>query len=185
MTNPTPAPDASALPSRLLNRTGIAIATGFGLGCVPVAPGTAGSLLTAALFAFLLYWLEGMARQLAYLFVLAGLIPLAWWSTKSALPNWARPDPRPIVIDEVLGQWLTYGGLILAAFVDPLWAQAVGWKSLLAGFILFRAFDVAKPFPIRRSERLPGAAGVLLDDVLAGVYAALGLLLLGWRGWLG
>ena len=159
------------------------MATGFGLGYVPRAPGTAGSLASVLLFALLGAWLEGTALQVVYFVVLAGLAPLALWSTGQALEQWKAPDPPAIVIDEILGQWITYAGLVLAGLLG-LPVIGARWKYLLAGFILFRAFDVVKPFPIRRSERLPGASGVVLDDVLAGLYAAVGLLILAWSGWL-
>lgn len=159
------------------------VATGFGLGTLPWAPGTAGSLAAVALFAVLSYGLEGVTLQFAYLFVLLWLLPLAVWSTDQALGLWAStPDPQAIVVDEIVGQWLAYAGLMVAPLVGL--PAGTGWKFLLAGFVLFRAFDIGKPFPIRRSERLPGAAGVVLDDVLAGTGAALGLLGLAWSGWL-
>lgn len=185
MTNSAPGSEVSSRAAPAASRAAIKVATGFGLGYVPWAPGTAASLGAAGLFALVQHWLDGTVLQFIYLLLLASLALLALWSTENALPAWNRPDPRPIVIDELLGQWLGYGGLLVAALMGlPQGRAGAGWKSLLAGFILFRAFDVAKPFPIRRSERLPGAAGVVLDDVLAGIYAALGLLVLAWRGWL-
>ena len=72
-------------------------------------------------------------------------------------------DPSHVVIDEMAGQMLT----VIAA---PL-----HWKTLLTGFILFRCFDMLKPFPVRRFERLPGGAGIVLDDLAAGVYAWIAL----------
>ena len=75
----------------------------------------------------------------------------------------AQSDPSEIVIDEILGQ-----------VVCLLWVP-VSFFSLLAGFIMFRFFDIAKPFPIRRSEKLPGGVGVVLDDIIAGLYAGVGL----------
>jgi len=176
MTNTPPEAQAASPP-----RAGLLLATGFGLGYAPAAPGTAGSLGAAALFALLRWTLEGAAFNYAYLFVLASLVPVALWSTEQALAYWKTHDPQAVVIDEVLGQWLTYGGLVLAVFLG---APAAGWKYLLAGFILFRAFDIVKPFPIRRSERLGGATGVVVDDVLAGAYAAAVLGTLAWTGWL-
>ncbi|MGH9777226.1 MAG: phosphatidylglycerophosphatase A family protein [Candidatus Acidiferrales bacterium] len=176
MTNTPPEAQAASPP-----RAGLLLATGFGLGYAPAAPGTAGSLGAVALFALLHWKVEGTAFNYAYLFVLASLVPVALWSTEQALGYWKTHDPQAVVIDEVLGQWLTYGGLVLAALTGR---PATGWKYLLAGFILFRAFDIVKPFPIRRSERLGGAAGVVVDDVLAGAYAATALGALAWTGWL-
>lgn len=185
MATPISAPETSAQSGTSPSRHGVAVATAFGLGSLPGAPGTAGSLVSVGLFAGLQYALEGGVLQFAYLLVLAWLVPLALWSTEHALRRWSGTDPQVIVIDEIVGQWVTYAGLLLPAVLG--WSDGLPggrWKSLLAGFILFRAFDVVKPFPIRRSERVAGAAGVVLDDVLAGAYAALGLLLLAWRGWL-
>jgi phosphatidylglycerophosphatase A len=162
-------------------RAGLLLATGFGLGYAPIGPGTAGSLGAAALFAVLHFSLTIPALHYVYLFVLAWLVPVAMWSTEQALSHWKTHDPQTVVIDEILGQWLTYGGLVLAAYAG---LPAAGWKYLVAGFILFRAFDILKPFPIRRAERLGGAAGVVADDALAGAYAAAVLGALAWTGWL-
>lgn len=178
MTSAPPVPDVSSAPA---SRAGIWLATGFGLGYAPVAPGTAGSLASVALFALAHAFLRGTAFPIVYLATLTALLLAAWWSTEQALRHWKSSDPQTVVIDEIVGQWIAYSGLIFAE-----WRQLTtgGWKYLLAGFILFRAFDVLKPFPIRRSERLPGATGVVVDDVLAGLYAAAGLILLAWTGWL-
>ena len=182
MPDPASVSDTSPRLDPAPSRPGVRLATAFGLGYAPWAPGTAGSLAAVALFALLLYSLEGILLQFFYLFVLAWLIPAAWWSTEHALKQWNTSDPQTIVIDEVVGQWLAYAGTVLASLLG--WPAGAGWKSLLAGFILFRGFDVLKPFPIRRSERLGSAAGVVVDDLLAGAYAAAGVLLLTWGGWL-
>lgn len=182
MSDSAPAPAASSRLDPAVNRAGVRLATVFGLGYLPGAPGTAGSLAAVALFGLLLYLLEQTLLWLSYLVVLSGLVPAALWSTGHALRQWTTPDPQVIVIDEVAGQWLAYAGAVLAPLLG--WPAGAGWKSLLAGFILFRGFDVLKPFPIRRSERLGGAAGVVVDDLLAGAYAAAGVLLLTWGGWL-
>jgi len=74
-----------------------------------------------------------------------------------------------VVVDEVVGQWITLAG-----------AFTLNWKSWLAAFVLFRLFDVWKPFPVRRLERLPGGVGIVADDAMAGVYSALVLFAAGW-----
>jgi phosphatidylglycerophosphatase A len=79
-----------------------------------------------------------------------------------------RSDPGPVVIDEVVGQMITFFG----------WPDAP-WRDLLAGFLLFRIFDVLKPFPARRAERVSGGWGIMLDDLVAGVYSLIALLLIG------
>ncbi len=78
-------------------------------------------------------------------------------------------DPQFVVVDEVVGQWISLGG-----------AARLNWKSLLAGFVLFRLFDIWKPWPARALEKLPRGYGIVMDDVMAGVYAALVLFLAGW-----
>ncbi|HSC77360.1 MAG TPA: phosphatidylglycerophosphatase A [Candidatus Acidoferrales bacterium] len=178
MTSAPPAPD---VPSTSASRAGVWLATGLGLGYAPVAPGTAGSLASVALFVLAQTFVQPAMFPLVYVAGLVVLLLAAWWSTEQALRHWQSKDPQTVVIDEVVGQWVAYSGIIFAE-----WRQLTtsGWKYVVAGFILFRAFDVLKPFPIRRSERLPGAAGVVVDDVLAGLYAAVGLILLAWTGWL-
>lgn len=169
----------------------VRLATVFGLGYSPVAPGTAGSLAAVALFTPFLFVLPsagGLAPPLAglasYVVALGVLAAAGWWSTEKALPHWGGHDPQAIVIDEVVGQWLSYGGLVAATATETYEPGGAGWKYLLAGFILFRVFDVTKPFPIRRVERWRGATGVLADDILAGVFAAVILWVVTAKGWL-
>jgi phosphatidylglycerophosphatase A len=83
-----------------------------------------------------------------------------------------RKDPQMVVIDEVLGQWLTFAG-----------ALRFNWQTFALGFILFRIFDILKPPPIRLIERIPGGPGIVLDDMMAGVYAALVLFVLSSVMW--
>ena len=78
-------------------------------------------------------------------------------------------DPGLVVVDEVVGQWIALAG-----------ATALNWKSFLAAFVLFRLFDIFKPPPVRQLEALHGGVGIVMDDVMAGVYAALVLFLAGW-----
>ena len=112
------------------------------------------------------------------------------WSANRAAEFWQQKDPQRVVIDEVFGQHLT---LLLGCGV-PVWWRPVtefswkelplgvvtihsvlNWKYLLLGFILFRVFDIWKPFPARQAESLPGGWGIMTDDWVAGIYAALGL----------
>lgn len=133
------------------------------IGRVGKAPGTAGSLAAVLLAPVLFLHLDLYARLLALatLFVVGGL------AASRAEAVLGRKDPSMVVIDEVLGQWLTF----LPFFLLPTW-------QLIAGFVLFRVFDIAKPWPIRRSENwLPGGFGIMLDDVLAGIYAMAALAL--------
>jgi phosphatidylglycerophosphatase A len=129
------------------------------VGLLPKMPGTGGSAVAACLAPFLFTPLPLPSRilLLAALFILGGV---AAGRTETLL---GKKDPRSIVIDEVAGQWVTY---------LPL--SALGIWQVLAGFFLFRIFDVLKPFPVRQSENcLPGGFGVMLDDMLAGAYGAI------------
>lgn len=134
-------------------------ATFFGTGRLRPGPGTWGSL------AAMLIWL-GLSRfiQLAWQTpILAGMAVVAIAVGIPAATAVAKgsgiKDPQFVVIDEVAGQWIT---LLLAP---------VAWKTLLAGFILFRGFDIVKPPPVRQLEKMPWGTGIVLDDVAAGLYA--------------
>jgi len=132
------------------------LATVFGAGRFPVAPGTFASLLAVLVFKLALArfsWTIQIGAILCVFFI-------GVWAAGRHAARLGRKDPRPIVIDEVCGQWIS----LLA--VPPTWG------FMAAGFVLFRVFDVVKPFPIRRLEALPGGWGIMADDVLAGLYAA-------------
>ena len=141
-------------------------ATFFGVGRLRPGPGTWGSAVTVLLWAALAHALAPGLRTpvacvLAILVVLIG-IPAATRVARAA----GSKDPQFVVIDEVAGQLIT------------LIAVPLAWKTFLAGFILFRAFDIVKPPPVRQVERLPEGAGIVLDDVAAGIYALVGMQLL-------
>ena len=140
------------------------LATWFGCGLFPVAPGTIGSLAAVLLATPLIHH-----SPLFLLLAATVLLPIAIWSADVTARQLARKDPGLIVIDEVVGQWISLAG-----------ALTLNWRSLLFGFLLFRIFDIWKPFPARRLESLPGGYGIVLDDVMAGVYAALVLFVCGW-----
>ena len=91
------------------------------------------------------------------------------WAADRTAKYLQREDPQIVVIDEVAGQLIAY-----MALATPR-TFAVNWKYLLLGFILFRVFDIWKPFPARQAESLPGGLGIMADDWIAGIYAALGL----------
>lgn len=135
------------------------VATFFGIGRLRPAPGTWGSAATLLLWTGLAHALSPSLRTplavaLAVLVTLIG-IPAATRVARGA----GVKDPQFVVIDEVAGQ-------LVALIAVPL-----GWKSFLAAFILFRAFDIWKPPPVRRLEAIPEGAGIVLDDVAAGLYA--------------
>ena len=141
------------------------IATVFGTGLVPVASGTAGSAV-AVPAAALIYWASGpLSLFLATIVVFA----VGWWASAVYVERTGTSDPGAIVIDEVAGQWL-----VLA--VAPLNV----WYFLL-GFALFRVFDIVKPWPVSWADRkIKGGLGVMLDDILAGVYGGAILLVVAW-----
>jgi phosphatidylglycerophosphatase A len=193
-------------------RLALAIATALGVGYIPKAPGTLGSLIGIAVailthpvslivFIGFLFFQSGLGIDLPVLgghsapvlllvpslvaFIIVGLIGV--WSSSRAAAYAGAKDPQYVVIDEVSGMQLT---LILAivplglpthllpadeASVFALYSalSLLNWKYLLLGFILFRVFDIWKPWPIRRLERLPGGWGIMADDWLAGIYAAI------------
>jgi len=136
-------------------------ATFFGAGRLRPGPGTWGSAAAVVIWAVVARWIPAQAQWL----VLAILALLAIAVGIPAATRYARAsqqkDPQSVVIDEVAGQWIT---LLFAP---------VSWKTLLVGFILFRAFDILKPPPVRQLERLPEGTGIVVDDVAAGLYALL------------
>jgi phosphatidylglycerophosphatase A len=101
-----------------------------------------------------------------WIWVAAGLVP-AVWAAEETRRSIGREDPQIVVIDEVLGQWLTMAAL-------PGWTV----PGMLAALILFRAFDIIKPWPVRRFEDLPGGWGIVADDLMAGLYGATAILVL-------
>jgi phosphatidylglycerophosphatase A len=134
------------------------VATLFGVGRMPAAPGTWGSLvvLPAAL----------LGREAVL--VLALLVAaLGWAAVREVLKDRPAEDPGWIVVDEGAGMLLALAGLPAGA----------GWVGVAAAFLLFRAFDILKPWPVSWADRQHGATGVMLDDILAGAIAAALLLL--------
>jgi phosphatidylglycerophosphatase A len=135
----------------------LALATAFGVGYVPVASGTFGSAVG------LLVWALLPATPLAQGVARGGLFVAGPGAGNVAERHFGRTDPGEVVIDEVMGMLLT------------LFLSGVGWKGAIVGFFLFRLFDVVKPPPARRLERLHGGVGVMADDAMAAVYANLAL----------
>jgi len=133
----------------------LAIATSLGVGYIPFAPGTFGSLAGLAL------WAVVPAAPLAQLAAIAAVSMAGTWSATVAEAHFERTDPGQVVIDEVLG-------MLITLFMNP-----VGWVGAGAAFLLFRASDIVKPYPANRLERLHGGLGVMADDAMAGVYANL------------
>ena len=131
------------------------VATCLGLGRIPSgAPGTVGSAFGLGLFVL---WLAdaGIAAQLAAAAIATLVGAVAASEVERHL---GREDPQEVVIDELAGVWIAL-------------VSAQGWPSWVLAFVLFRVFDVWKPFPARQAERLPGGWGIMMDDVVAGIYA--------------
>ena len=192
------------------------VATAAGLGYLPKAPGTFGSLgglllalaptVTAYLYirlymlsknfnngdTFVVWHIHRFHGVDAMLLLQIGMTiavaAVGVWSATRAARYWAQEDPQRVVIDEVSGQHIT---LLLGCALPALYhAHAVdndgalgfmatnsplNWKYLLVGFILFRLFDIWKPFPARQAEALPSGLGIMADDWVAGLYAGIGL----------
>ena len=135
------------------------IATWFYCGLAPVAPGTAGSIAAIAIAWALNTYFGVSPLAIAGLGVLLA-IPGVWAADVTAKSS-GKKDPQIVVVDEVIGQWITLAG-----------AMSLSWKTWLLALALFRIFDVWKPPPVRQLERLPGGLGIVADDAMAGVYAA-------------
>ena len=151
-----------------LDRLAYGIATGAGAGFAPVAPGTFGSAEGVVLF-IAINALVNLRLALAPRWVLVVFIALnvalffiGVWAANRTCDITGVKDPSIVVIDEVSGQLIALTPLILKPSLE----------GLLAAFVLFRTFDIFKPYPIRRLESLGGGLGVMADDMLAGVYAA-------------
>jgi phosphatidylglycerophosphatase A len=151
------------------------LASCFGLGRLPVCPGTFGSLPPVVVFALMSHF---EASGLIVLIVMTALAivgsVVCIGFAPAVIAATGKSDPGEIVADEFAGQAVTFLPLVVvlssAVRVSP-------WAAAAAGFVLFRLFDIAKPWPIRRLEKLPGAWGVLSDDLLAGIYAGIALLI--------
>jgi len=136
-------------------RLALAIASVGGVGYIPFAPGTFGSAAGLALWWLLPASIPVHALAIVVVFV------VGTWSAHVAEQHYARTDPGSVVIDEVVGMFITL-------FMNP-WS----WKTALLAFLLFRAADIVKPYPANRLERLHGGLGIMADDAMAAVYANL------------
>lgn len=151
-------------PLRISDRVALAIATGLGSGYSPVAPGTCGSFLGILLILFLSRLaVSGGSRLLLFVILVSAISVAGIWAASRAEVIFGRKDPPQVVIDEIVGQLLTFGLI----FRHPR------FLLLLTGFLFFRLFDIVKPFPIRKVERAPMGFGIVLDDLVAGFYASL------------
>jgi phosphatidylglycerophosphatase A len=140
---------------------GVGIATVGGVGWFPVAPGTAGSAVGVVIYLLTNTWTAPAQIALVIAVFLVGL-----WAAGIAETALKKEDPGPVVIDEVAGQLVT------------LLLTGVGWKGAIAGFFIFRFFDIIKPPPARQLERLHGGLGIMADDVMAGIYGLVVMMVL-------
>ena len=150
-----------------MSRVALIFSTWFGCGYSPVGPGTVGSL--GALLVAALLIAAGFDKPWQFLALAAVLTPFGIWASTATARARALKDPQIVVVDEVLGQWVTLAG-----------ARSLDLPHLAAAFLLFRLFDIVKPWPVRALERLPGGTGIVADDLAAGALGALVLLLAGW-----
>ena len=166
-------------PSGVVDYVALALTT-FGVGYIPSAPGTYGSAIGVALY-FLVerfdglfgpaFWpkeyanppLEAATVYAVNAVALGFFCLLGIWASGRTAPIFGNCDPSQAVVDEVMGQLITF------CFVP----FGISWPFILAGFLLFRLFDIWKPFPIRDLEILPGGLGICADDIVAGVYAGI------------
>ena len=148
-------------------RAALLVATCLGAGYAPLAPGTAGAAVGLIPALLLNGWTPA-----AYGAVVCGLFLLGVAASRAAEASFGESDSPRIVIDEAVSMMITLAGISLGAF------------TVIGGFVLNRFFDIVKPFPARRLERMGGGWGVMLDDVVAGVYGniVLRVLCAWWRG---
>jgi len=146
------------------------VVTFGGIGLIPGVPGTYASFVAAIIFWCLWAWCGPVAFPVLLALMGAGAAAgylLCPW----AEAHFGRRDPSQFVLDEVVGQWVTLFPMFLLSLVlKPLGVRPLAHAC--AGFLMFRTLDVSKPLPIRRIEERPGGQGVMLDDVVAGLYAA-------------
>ncbi len=145
------------------------IATFFGAGKFPIAPATFASAIVAGI----LFWIgpgpNGFGHSFNEMFVILALLPISVAAAHRAEKTLGH-DASPIVIDEVVGQMIA------------LWMVPRSWTWMLAGFLLFRLFDIWKPLGANEAQRAPGGFGIVADDVIAGIYACLVLQAALWWG---
>jgi phosphatidylglycerophosphatase A len=167
-------------PFRLMKRL---LTSCFGLGRLPIAPGTWGSLPVVVIFGSMCHFhLSGPSITLVMaVLVIAGSVICVKFAP-AAIAATGKNDPGEVVADELAGQALTY--LVIPFFIPVILTPVQNCVITSGGFLLFRLFDIAKPWPIRKLEMLPKGWGILADDLLAGVFAAIALLIVifSWMG---
>jgi phosphatidylglycerophosphatase A len=130
----------------------LAVATSLGVGYIPVAPGTFGSLA-----GLVVWWLLPTSLPVQLIAIVV-TFAVGTWSASLAEKHFSATDPGPVVIAEVLGMLVTLAGV------------GGGWQPAVAGFFLFRIFDIIKPYPANKLEQLHGGLGIMADDGMAAIY---------------
>ncbi len=146
----------------LLDYISLAIAT-VGVGFLPLAPGTWGSLVGVLIFLLYASFVNLTTYStIVWIIFIVAVCAVGIWASAQAERIFDEEDPQRVVVDEVAGQLISYSSV---AVLD--------WKHLLVGFVLFRLFDIWKPYPINKLQDLHGGFGVMADDILAGIYSAM------------
>ena len=145
-----------------------AIATIFGIGYLRPAPGTWGSLF-AIILAILIVEIFGIK---GFVFALLSISAFGWWATSVYLKQIKTKDPSEVVIDELVGQWIAVLPIVISAFYFKLEPFDL-WPGWISSFLFFRLFDILKPSLIGWADEKNGALGVMLDDIFAGIAAAI------------
>jgi phosphatidylglycerophosphatase A len=153
------------------------LATAFGIGRLPKAPGTAASF-AAILIAIPVMWLAGFYGIAALAIIVTGA---GIWISDVYGQQTGIADPQDCVIDEFAGQWIACAVMALSPTADTVGLTAV---RFLVVFLLFRLFDIAKPWPVKKAEDLPGGIGIMADDVVAGLIAGFVVYLIDYSGFL-
>lgn len=141
------------------------LATSFGVGFLPLAPGTWGALLAIALWLPLYIWVSPMVTFWVTLAAAVAYCIAGTWASTESEKYWGK-DPVAACADETVGQWISLLPLCRGPEVCP-------WWLIIVSLALFRFFDIAKPFGIRRMESLPGGYGMMADDILAALYSVI------------
>jgi phosphatidylglycerophosphatase A len=145
---------------KVVNKVKEILFTGFYAGYSPIAPGTMGSIVGMGILIGMYYIFGQHFFYANIVLIVISLYPSVWLGD-SAEKFYGEKDPKQVVLDEMQGIWIT---MIFVPF---------NWKTALIGFVLFRIFDILKPFPVNKMETLEGGLGIMADDWVAGIYACL------------
>ena len=144
------------------------IASGFGVGFSPIAPGTVGAIFAICCWLGLSLFFSASDVWWLTMVVILFFVRVGIWAANRLQPYWGE-DPSQIVVDEMVGMWIP----LLIVPIEKI-------EYILMAFLLFRFFDIVKPLGIRKMEYLPGGVGVMLDDVLSGIYSFIVLIVIRW-----